>query len=129
MKTTHLMAATALFSCLAMSPAFAAFDRGRSRAGSTALLASTFLIQSNGTGWLIPLAVAVPALLVVLTVATNLSDRWLNGIDAGWLDPTRDTVWNVLRALMTSALYVASPLGWLISEDPYPSRAHRRTSA
>ena len=103
---------------------FTTFQDSGSRAGSTALL-SIVMLMEGGWGHLIAIITAVlfGALIVVSAVDFFLRRRTLG---SWWLiDPVRERLVMVFVALVNSASYLLSPLGWLITQDPYFKQGSR----
>ncbi|MFJ3472531.1 hypothetical protein ACIPJ1_06310 [Microbacterium maritypicum] len=110
---------------LLVAIAFAATNDWHSRSGSTALLSTVILMQVGQGAWTLTAAIIVIACLITITgLAAYLAVR------LGWETPewTR-TVWektaNVMMTLVLAASYLFSPLGWLISQEPYNVRGTR----
>lgn len=110
---------------LLVAIAFAAANAWHSRSGSTALLSIVVLTQVGHGAWVTTAPVIVIVCLVVVTGIANFL-----AIRLGWETPewTR-TAWrrtaNVMMTLALAAVYLLSPLGWLISQEPYNVRGSR----
>ncbi|MCP1428532.1 hypothetical protein J3D45_001030 [Microbacterium foliorum] len=110
---------------LLVAVAFAAANDLRSRSGSTSLLACALLYQT-GFGWWV--AVGPLAALVFLALVTGggrfVTSR-LGFSSPDWPQHVWETVGHVVLAVALAALSVFSPLGWLISQEPFNARGTR----
>lgn len=103
----------------------AAVDRN-SRSGSTALLSMVFLFEA-GQAELVQTAVVVALVsLVVLTVSARFVSERIGFTAPEWTHSAWERAANVFLSLTLSAVYLLSPLGWLISQEPYAVRGSRR---
>lgn len=100
----------------------AAIKNWNSRSGSTALLSVVILIQvGQGTRLLTTSLFA----LVALAIATGVLLLFVRrlGLDTPeWLEDSGKKVLNVGITLFLAAVYIFSPLGWLISQESPNSR-------
>lgn len=110
---------------LMVALAFAAASDWQSRSGSTALLSIATLTQVGEGTSTFTFLIAVVAGLAVLTGLARVLARRLGWGSPDWTSTAWERVANVLITLVLAALYVLSPLGWLISQEPYNSRGSR----
>lgn len=105
--------------------AFAAAHDWRSRSGSTALLSVVVLIQVGQGRWILPTVAGIIVGLALLTgFATFLANRF-SWDRPEWTRTAWEQVTNVLISLALAALYLLSPVGWLISQESYNVRGSR----
>lgn len=103
---------------------FAAVDKD-SRSGSTALLSAALLFEV-GKAEQVEAAFAIAFIsLVVVTGGAHLVTRRMGFASPGWTESAWERAANVFISLMLSAAYMLSPLGWLISQEPYAVRGSR----
>ncbi|QNE35540.1 hypothetical protein [Leifsonia shinshuensis] len=110
---------------LMVALAFAAASDWQSRSGSTALLSIVMLAEvGQGASMFNALIVGLAGLTLVTWLATLVARR--SGWDRPeWTGSAWERVANIAMTLILAALYFLSPLGWLISQEPYNSRGSR----
>jgi len=108
---------------LVLAVVSSAADSWHSRAGSTALGASVFLMEAGLGGPLLAAVGILSAAGVVIAIAAHVVGRlqW----DLGWYLTVRGKAANVLIAVFLACLSVFSPVGWLLNDDPFNSRGTR----
>lgn len=110
---------------LMVAVAFAAANNWHSRSGSTALLSIVILIQSGQLARVLIAAAIILACLILITgLAIFLASR-LGWSFPGWLGTAWEKTGHVAVTLALAAAYLVSPLGWLISQEPYNLRGTR----
>lgn len=90
------------------------------RAGSTVLAASAVLMEAGLGSQLLALVGSLSVMGVIVAIAAHVAERlhW----DLGWYVTMRGKAANVLVAVLLACLSVASPIAWLLTEDPFNSR-------
>ncbi|MDR4534091.1 hypothetical protein [Glutamicibacter sp. PS] len=113
------------FLTLIVAVTFSLANDWRSRSGSTALLATAILFQGE-FGWRTFAAaiICLVALMLVTGLAHALTSR-LGIATPGWTRSAWSKVGNAVMTLAFAVLYLLSPLGWLISQEPHNSRGTR----
>lgn len=110
---------------LLVAVAFAAANDWHSRSGSTSLLSIVILIQVDHGTWVFTASVIVLAGLALLTGCAGFFARRFGWDTSEWTRPAWEKVGKVLLTLVLAAFYLVSPLGWLISQEPYNVRGTR----
>lgn len=106
---------------------FASTGRWLSRTGATALLSIVFLMQVR-LGWQVFIgAISILGVLVLISVLRLIVVRpmgWdaLSRVTSEGMGAVWEKVGNVLITLIVAVTYLISPLGWLISQEPYNLR-------
>ena len=110
---------------LMVTIAFAAANDWHTRSGSTALLSIVILMEVGQGARAFTAAVIIFAVLAVVTgIVAILASRAGRNAPA-WTLTAWEKVANVMKALVLAAGYLFSPLGWLISQEPYNVRGTR----
>ncbi|WP_341956142.1 hypothetical protein [Microbacterium sp. LWH13-1.2] len=104
---------------------FAAANDARSRSGSTALLACALLVEVELGWWIFTGALIVMASLALLTGGGLFLTRRLGWVEPDWPRRVWEPVGRVVVSVALASVYVLSPLGWLISQEPYNLRGTR----
>lgn len=107
---------------LTVALAFAATNGPNSRAGATALLSTALLYEVGRGPWLLTLAVWLLVGWVVFSASVQLITRRLQWGSPQWIIAVWEKIGLVSASVMIAFIYVASPLGWLISQEALDRR-------
>ncbi len=110
---------------LIVAVGFTTANDWQNRSGSTALISAGLLMEVGKTGWLLAGAVVIIVISVVVTGATAYVSHRMRGGQPDWVGAAWDKVGRAASSLIISAVYVLSPLGWLISQDSPITRGSR----
>lgn len=104
---------------------FAAANDARSRSGSTSLLACAVLVQVELGWWIFLAPLIAVATLALVTGGGLFLTRRLGFAEPDWPKRAWEPVGRVVLTVVLACVYVLSPLGWLISQEPYNVRGTR----
>lgn len=104
---------------------FAAANDARSRSGSTSLLACVLLVEVELGWWIFSGALIVVTSLALISGGGLFLTRRLGWAEPDWPRRAWEPVWRVVVSVALASAYVLSPLGWLISQEPYNLRGTR----
>ncbi|MBF4636263.1 hypothetical protein ITJ38_17770 [Agreia pratensis] len=114
------------FITLIVAIAFAAANDWHNRSGSTALLSIVILIQVDQEALVINSALVLVAILTLASGLTAVLCRRVGWGPPAWIESAWRKVAHIFMTLVLAALYLFSPFGWMVSQEPYNTRGSRR---